>query len=96
VPKVKRDGSCGFRPVDRHPNDVRSKTEVVDLPKGEECREDAREAVSRSVRNQPAEAFGFGRAINFGDCLGQSRIHSLSLVSDLEPQPFMSQSEQVA
>jgi hypothetical protein len=96
VPKVKRGGSYGFRPVDRHQNDERSRTEAVGFPNGEECREDARKAVSRSVGNQPAEAFGFGCVVNFGGCLGQSRIHSLSLVSDLEPQPFMSQSEQVA
>lgn len=96
MPKVKRDGPLGFRPVDRHEKDERSRTEAVGLPKGEECREDARKAARRSVRNQPAEAFGFGRVITFGDCLGQSRIHSLSLVSDLEPQPLMSHSEQVA
>jgi hypothetical protein len=96
VPKVKQDSPWGIQPVDRHQNDERSRTEAVGLPNGEECREDARKAVSRSVRNQPAEAFGFEHVINVSDCLGQSRIHSLSLVSDLEPQLFMSQSEQVA
>jgi len=35
------------------------KTEAMGLPKRKECREDARKAVRGSVRNQPAEAFGF-------------------------------------